>query len=116
MTSYVLLTGGLGYIGSHTAIQLIEKGFQLVIIDNLSNSSLEVLDRIYKITKIKPQFELGDLQDPIFLNHVFGKYKISSVHLGKFSTNGLVTDNNFSRISVAVDHDIFVEYFDRLKK
>ena len=80
MTSYVLLTGGLGYIGSHTAIQLIEKGFQLVIIDNLSNSSLEVLDRIYKITKIKPQFELGDLQDPIFLNHVFEKYKTSKKH------------------------------------
>ena len=98
MTSYVLLTGGLGYIGSHTAIQLIEKGFQLVIIDNLSNSSLEVLDRIYKITKIKPQFELGDLQDPIFLNHVFGKYKISSViHFAglKDVTESLIKPNHY---------------------
>jgi len=79
MTSYVLLTGGLGYIGSHTAVQLIEKGFQLVIIDNLSNSTLTVLDRIYKITSIKPLFEHGDLQDSVFLNHVFLKYNISSV-------------------------------------
>jgi len=110
MTSYVLLTGGLGYIGSHTAIQLIEKGFQLVIIDNLSNSSLEVLNRIYKITKIKPLFELGDLQDPIFLNHVFGKYKISSViHFAglKDVTESLIKPNHYYANNVSGSRNLF---------
>ena len=46
----VLVTGGLGYIGSHTSVLLLEKGYDLVIVDDLSNSNIEVLENIYKIT------------------------------------------------------------------
>ena len=49
----ILLTGGTGYIGSHTAIDLIENGNDIVIVDNLSNSSKEVINRLNKITKTK---------------------------------------------------------------
>ena len=46
----VLVTGGLGYIGSHTSVLLLEKGYNLVIVDDLSNSNIEVLENIYRIT------------------------------------------------------------------
>jgi len=59
----VLVTGGTGYIGSHTVVELLEKGYEVVIVDNLSNSSIEVLDCIEKITGTKPLFEQFDLTD-----------------------------------------------------
>lgn len=52
----ILLTGGLGFIGSHTAVELIEAGHEVVIVDNLANSKIEVLDKIEKITKVRPKF------------------------------------------------------------
>ena len=58
----VLVTGGLGYIGSHTVVELQNAGFEAVIIDNLSNSSLEVLDGIIEITGKIPLFEKIDLR------------------------------------------------------
>ena len=58
----VLVTGGLGYIGSHTVVELQNSGYEVVIIDNLSNSSLEVLDGITEITGKKPLFEKIDLR------------------------------------------------------
>ena len=58
----VLVTGGLGYIGSHTVVELQNAGFEVVIIDNLSNSSLEVLDGIIEITGKIPLFEKIDLR------------------------------------------------------
>ena len=58
----VLVTGGLGYIGSHTVVELQNAGFEVVIIDNLSNSSLEVLDGIIQITGKTPLFEKIDLR------------------------------------------------------
>ncbi|NLN26513.1 MAG: UDP-glucose 4-epimerase GalE [Bacteroidetes bacterium] len=58
----ILVTGGLGYIGSHTVVELINAGFEPVIIDNLSNSSLDVLQRIEKITDKRIQFEKFDLR------------------------------------------------------
>ncbi len=60
----ILVTGGTGYIGSHTVVELQEKGFEVIIVDNLSNSSIEVLDNIAKITGKKPLFEKFDLTDP----------------------------------------------------
>ena len=60
----ILVTGGTGYIGSHTAVELQEKGYEVIIVDNLSNSSIEVLDNIEKITGVKPLFEQFDLTDP----------------------------------------------------
>ena len=57
----VLLTGGLGFIGSHTAVVLIERGYDLVIVDNLSNATEEPLDGIEAITGVRPAFEKADL-------------------------------------------------------
>lgn len=57
----ILVTGGTGYIGSHTTVELIEQGFDVVIIDNLYNSEAEVVDRIQKITGVKPVLEVFDL-------------------------------------------------------
>lgn len=59
----ILVTGGTGYIGSHTVVELQEKGYEVVIVDNLSNSSAEVVDNIARITGILPLFEKFDLTD-----------------------------------------------------
>ena len=59
----ILVTGGTGYIGSHTVVELQQKGFDVLILDNLSNSYLSVVDKIEKITGIRPGFELLDLKD-----------------------------------------------------
>ena len=63
MKKKILVTGGTGYIGSHTTVELLENGFDVVIIDNLYNSEAEVIDRIEKITGIKPSLEVFDLCD-----------------------------------------------------
>ena len=59
----ILITGGTGYIGSHTAVELLDQGYDVIIADNLSNSSVEVLDNIEKITGKRPAFEKIDLAD-----------------------------------------------------
>lgn len=64
MSKKILVTGGTGYIGSHTVVELQESGYEVVVVDNLSNSSLDVLDSLEKITGIKPKFEKFDLADP----------------------------------------------------
>lgn len=63
MARKILVTGGTGYIGSHTTVELLEAGYQVIIVDNLSNSGIEVLENIEKITGIKPGFEQFDLAD-----------------------------------------------------
>lgn len=73
MKTKILVTGGTGYIGSHTVVELINNGFETIIIDNLSNSSIDVLDNIEKITGIKPQFEQFDLTDNELLESFFEK-------------------------------------------
>jgi UDP-glucose 4-epimerase len=70
----VLVTGGLGFIGSHTVVELQNVGFEPVIIDNLSNSSIEVLDRITNITGKKPLFERMDLRDKTSVQNFFRKH------------------------------------------
>ncbi len=67
----ILITGGTGYIGSHTAVSLIEKGYEPVIIDNLCNSSKTTLDGIEAITGINPVFEQIEMQDPASLDNFF---------------------------------------------
>ena len=67
----VLVTGGLGFIGSHTVCELLEKDYQVVIIDNLYNSKLDVLDRIKKITSKEVKFYQGDVQDLTLLEKIF---------------------------------------------
>ncbi|MFK7049484.1 UDP-glucose 4-epimerase GalE [Flavobacterium columnare] len=71
----ILVTGGLGFIGSHTVVELQNKGFEVIIIDNLSNSSIEVLQRIENITGKKPIFEKIDLRDKKSVQDFFQKYQ-----------------------------------------
>jgi UDP-glucose 4-epimerase len=73
MGRLVLVTGGTGYIGSHTVVELQKVGFDVVIIDDLSNSSAEVVDNIEKITGIRPAFEVFNLLDSLRLKTFFEK-------------------------------------------
>ncbi|ALO48791.1 UDP-glucose 4-epimerase GalE [Hoylesella enoeca] len=74
MKQTILVTGGTGFIGSHTTVELQEAGYQVVIIDDLSNSNIEVLDGIEKITGVRPAFEQVDLRDKNATESVFKKY------------------------------------------
>ena len=74
MKQTILVTGGTGFIGSHTTVELIEAGYNVVIVDNLSNSKIEVLDGIEKITGIRPAFEQVDLRDKEATEGVLKKY------------------------------------------
>jgi UDP-glucose 4-epimerase len=73
MKKKILVTGGTGYIGSHTTVELLENGFDVVIIDNLYNSEAEVIDSIYQITGIKPVLEIFDLCDRDKLEKFFSR-------------------------------------------
>lgn len=75
----VLLTGGTGYIGSHIAVELIKRGYDVIIIDNLSNSDKEVLDRIELITGNRPIFYEGDLTVPSDIRKAIASYDIEAV-------------------------------------
>ena len=79
MTSTVLVTGGLGFIGSHTAVELLERDFDVVILDNLSNSSESVMDGVQKITGKRPQLYIGDIRDREILQTIFKSHAIESV-------------------------------------
>jgi UDP-glucose 4-epimerase len=70
----ILVTGGLGFIGSHTVVELQNEGFEVIIIDNLSNSSIEVLDGITAITGVRPHFEKIDLKIKDDVIDFFQKY------------------------------------------
>ncbi len=76
MKETILVTGGTGFIGSHTTVELQQAGYDVVIIDNLSNSNASVLDGIEKITGIRPAFEKVDLNDFAATEAVFKKYSI----------------------------------------
>jgi len=75
----ILITGGAGYIGSHTLISLAEAKYKFVVFDNLSNSSKKSIKRVEKIIKKTIAFEEGDIRDKKALDKVFKKYKIDSV-------------------------------------
>ena len=74
MKQTILVTGGTGFIGSHTTVELQQAGYDVVIVDDLSNSKIEVLDGIEKITGIRPAFEKVDLRDFAATEAVFQKY------------------------------------------
>lgn len=76
---FVLVTGGMGYIGSHTCIQMIEAGMTPIIFDNLYNSKPTVLDRIEKVSGVRPIFVEGDIRDKQALSRVLKQYDIKSV-------------------------------------
>ena len=75
----ILLAGGAGYIGSHTCVLLLQAGYNVVVIDNLSNSNTEVFNRIEKIAGKKPDFIHADIRDESALNEVFTQYDIYAV-------------------------------------
>ena len=70
----ILVTGGTGYIGSHTVVELQKAGYPVVIVDNLSNSNEEVLDGITNITGIRPEFVKADCTDMEAMKALFAKY------------------------------------------
>jgi len=90
MKKKILVTGGTGYIGSHTTVELIEKGFDVLIIDNLYNSEAEVIERIYKITGTRPSLEVFDLCDAEKLEMFFKKNKNISaiIHFAAYKAVG----------------------------
>ena len=75
----ILVTGGAGYIGSHTLVELIKKGYETVVIDNLYNSSEKSLDRVEAITGVKPKFYFGDVRDEDLLRRIFTENEIKYV-------------------------------------
>lgn len=72
---HILVTGGLGYIGSHTVVELQNNGFDVIIIDNLSNATINVLEGITKITGKTPIFERLELRNKSEVEHFFNKYR-----------------------------------------
>lgn len=75
----ILVTGGAGYIGSHTCVELLENGYEVVILDNLVNASPKVVDRIEELSGKKVTFYKGDIRDRDCLNKLFEEQKIDSV-------------------------------------
>lgn len=75
----IVVTGGLGFIGSHTVVELQNENFEVIVIDNLSNSSIDVLDGIKRITGKKPLFEQIDLRDKAAVHAFFKKHDVAGV-------------------------------------
>ena len=86
MKKKIIVTGGTGYIGSHTTVELIEAGFEVIIIDDLSNSEESVVKRIGEITGVKPNLEIIDVCDKIKIDEFFVKHKDISaiIHFSAF--------------------------------
>lgn len=103
MKKEILVTGGMGYIGSHTVVELIANGYSPVIVDNLCNSKIEVLNRLEKITGVRPEFYELDVRDEDKLRKVFVSHNIFAViHFAGLKSVGesvekpqLYYDNNF---------------------
>ena len=78
-TPTLLVTGGTGFIGSHTATLLLQAGYQVVIIDNLSNSQASVINAISTVSGKKPVFMQGDIRNAEFLHRIFSAYSFAAV-------------------------------------
>ena len=79
MDKSCLVTGGTGFIGSHTVVELAKKGYQTVILDSLLNSSPVVLDRLEELTKVRPHFVEGDVRDRGLVEKLLRQYEVDSV-------------------------------------
>jgi len=90
MKKKIIVTGGTGYIGSHTAVELIEEGYDVILIDNLYNSEAEVADRVGKITGTKPPLEIFDICDKQMLNNFFQRNKdiAAIIHFAAYKAVG----------------------------
>lgn len=74
MKGTILVTGGVGYIGSHTTVELINAGYKVVLVDNLSNSNKDVIDGIEAITGVRPKFYEADCNDETAIEHIFSEH------------------------------------------
>nr|WP_275138741.1 UDP-glucose 4-epimerase GalE [Vibrio furnissii] len=74
-----MITGGMGYIGSHTCVQMIAAGMTPIMVDNLCNAKAEVLNRIEALTGVRPAFYQGDIRDQAFLDSVFAQHHVQAV-------------------------------------
>ena len=107
----ILVTGGMGYIGSHTVVELLNNNYEVVIIDNLSNSKEDVLDKIKSITGKEVKFYKGSVQDRELLTKIFKENKIDGViHFAGLKAVGesvekpiLYYDNNLTSTLVLLD-------------
>lgn len=89
MAKQILVTGGLGFIGSHTVVELQNAGYDVVIIDDLSNTTINVLDQITEITGKKPLFEQLDLRVKQEVTHFFDRHQIDGIiHFAAFKAVG----------------------------
>lgn len=89
MNRRVLVTGGAGYIGSHTVVELISAGYEVVIVDNFSNSDTSSLSGIKRITGIEPTFIEADCCDREAMRHIFEAHDFDSViHFAAFKAVG----------------------------
>lgn len=108
MSKNILVTGGMGFIGSHTTIQLINNGYNPIIVDNLCNSKVEVLNRIETISGVRPTFYQIDVRDEVHLDEIFTKHDIFAViHFAGLKSVGesvekpeLYFDNNIGSTNV----------------
>jgi len=99
----ILVTGGLGYIGSHTVVALIQEGYEVLIADDLSNSDISVLGRLEKLTNTSIDFVQGDLSDPLFTKSFFENYPIDGViHFAAKKAVGESVENPLLYYSVNV--------------
>lgn len=107
----ILVTGGAGYIGSHTVVELLEAGYEVVVCDNLSNSSIKSLERVEKITGKKVKFRFADIRDRDAMDAIFNEENIESViHFAGLKAVGESVakpweyyDNNIAGTLVLVD-------------
>ena len=89
MNKKVLVAGGAGYIGSHTAVELINAGYEVVIVDNFSNSDASSLEGIQKITGVTPTFVEADCCDKEAMRRIFEAYDFdSAIHFAAFKAVG----------------------------
>ena len=92
----ILVTGGLGFIGSHTVVSLYEKGHTAIIIDNLSNASLDILNKVETLVNAKIPFIQGDVSDSKLLEDVFNKYTIEGIlHFAAYKAVGESVEKPF---------------------
>lgn len=97
----ILVTGGLGYIGSHTVVELQSAGYDVVIIDNLENSSQEVKNRITNISGHPIELEVGDINDEQIMNNLFKDHNFYGViHFAAYKAVGESVEYPVDRKSV----------------
>ncbi len=89
MHKKILITGGTGFIGSHTCVSLVKAGYVPIILDNLCNSDQSVIDRLQKITGVRPEFIEGDIRDRVLLDDIFSRHDIkAAIHFAGLKAVG----------------------------